>query len=87
MTKTALIYSKAGCQPCRLTKQACEAAGYRVIECRVDLEDKRNNWALEYEVHFPNSRELPGVLVHDEDDNQVAKWTGFRPDLIRKHTG
>lgn len=84
---TAIVYSAAGCQPCRLTKLRCEAAGYKVIDCPVDQEDKRRNWRIEYETHFPDSRSLPGVCVYDDDDQQIAKWTGMRPDLIEQHRG
>lgn len=84
---TAVVYSKAGCQPCRLTKKACEDAGYEVIELSLDETHPNKSWVCEYETHFPGCRELPGVCIHDEHDHQVAKWTGFRPDLIRQHQG
>lgn len=78
---TAVIYSREGCQPCRMTKRACEEAGYRVLVLSVE------DWETEYHTHFPDSRELPGVCIHDVHDKQLAKWTGFRPDLIRQYKG
>lgn len=81
MTTTVGIFSRDGCQPCRLTRNLFRSAGVDTVYLPVeDFHD-------DYVAQFSGNKELPGVVVHDSEGNVLDSWTGFRPDLIRKHTG
>lgn len=67
------IYSKPGCQQCRLTYAALDAKGIPYVV--VDLSDDAE--AFEYVTNTLGFRALPVVEIAG-----VAPWVGFRPDLI-----
>lgn len=77
---TAIIFTANGCQQCKATDRALRRAGWTTT--LVDAEENQE----EFLETFEGSRQLPGVLVHDSEGRMVDGWTGFRPDLIRKHT-
>lgn len=75
------IYTREGCQPCKLTKELFRKAGIDTVYLPVD------DFVKEYELDFPDAKELPGVVIHNADGKAIERWTGFRHDLIKQYTG
>lgn len=70
---TITLYSKPGCQPCRLTARKLEAAGIPFRE--VDVTEVPA--ALEYITEELGYSAAPVVVVDDQEH-----WSGLRPDKI-----
>lgn len=72
----ATIYTRPGCQQCRMTDRAFRKLGVTTQMVQVDSNLE------EFEELFQGARELPGVVL--SDGGVLSKWTGFRPDLINQ---
>ena len=72
-----IVYSKPSCVQCTATYRALDAKGieYTVVDLTT------NPAALEYVMDELGYSAAPVVVASDQDH-----WSGFRPDLIDKHT-
>jgi glutaredoxin-like protein NrdH len=72
-----MLYTKPGCQPCKLTKQELEKVGvdYEVLDVTTDPAAKAAVEALNY-------LGVPVVVV-----DEATHWQGFRPDRIKALKG
>lgn len=66
------MFTKSGCQPCRMTKKHLEKLGVKYEE--YDAQENADH-LLEFGV-----REVPLVVVYAGDD--TISWTGYRPDRL-----
>lgn len=70
------IYTKHGCQPCRMTKLMFDRAGINYVEQNVD-ENAEARQAAE----ATGYKSMPIV-----DAGEHGTWAGLRPDLIQNLT-
>ena len=70
------VYSKPSCVQCTMTYRVLEKKGIEYTT--VDITT--NPAAFAYITEELGYSAAPVVVASDEDD-----WSGFRPDLIKKH--
>lgn len=87
MSRKITVYSKESCVQCNVTKRDLDTKN---VEYEVILADARGNEELadsirarQQETRSPN--QMPYVTVYDSDNNLIADWFGYRPDMINDH--
>lgn len=75
-----IVFTRAGCQPCRTTKRAFGHHG--VLYKEIDVEERPDTVGALRDWY--GYRELPIVLVHTDEGSNHDNWSGFRPDKIKE---
>lgn len=74
---TVELYSKPGCNPCRMTKKHFAASGIEFAEFDVTVNDDARDVVLGL-----GYLSAPVVVVRDESGNVSDAWSGFNPDKV-----
>jgi glutaredoxin-like protein NrdH len=75
---TVELYSKPGCQPCKMSKKHFATNGIEFAEFDVTVNDDARDTVLS--LGFLSA---PVVVVRDADGNVAESWGGFNPDKIK----
>lgn len=86
MSNTITVYSAPNCRGCRFTKRTLDVAGITYTEVEdaaehIDLVEEIKERARIQGVQA----KWPYVSVFNEQNELVADWVDYRPDLIEEH--
>lgn len=74
---TVELYSKPGCQPCKMSKRRFANHGIDFAEMDVTVNDDARDTVLGL-----GYLSAPVVVVRDENGNVTESWGGYNPDKI-----